>query len=269
MSRVIYYYQTFTGLYNLIKQPHITHLHLAAVHFGKNSDGSPYIHLNDLPPDDSSFDPMWKDVRKLPPLGIRVLLMIGGAGGAFQTLFSDFSTYYPMLKQTLLDHPEITGVDLDVEEAVDLIDLRKLIKQIDTDFPDYLIAMAPVQGSLATDYPGMGNFSYKQLYQTAEGQRIDYFNAQCYYDYSLSGYSAMVANGYPADKIVMGMTSDQLDKSNQKQISDTLISIRKKYPDFGGVFDWEYFNAYPTANGWSKLMVSLIDPTWFWKLVGY
>ena len=36
--------------------------------------------------------------------------------------------------------------------------------------------MAPVSPSLETDYPGMGGFVYKDLYNSLEGKYIDYFN---------------------------------------------------------------------------------------------
>ena len=47
-NRIIYYYQTFVGLKPiLVENTPVTHIHLSAVHFGKNKDGTPYIHIND------------------------------------------------------------------------------------------------------------------------------------------------------------------------------------------------------------------------------
>ena len=46
-SKIIYYYQTFSGL-TMDKLQGITHIHLASVHFGKNSAEGEYIHLNEL-----------------------------------------------------------------------------------------------------------------------------------------------------------------------------------------------------------------------------
>ena len=54
-KRIIYYYQTFVGLDKILKESVITHIHLSSIHFGKNEDGSPYIHLNDNSPDDKIF----------------------------------------------------------------------------------------------------------------------------------------------------------------------------------------------------------------------
>ena len=52
MTKIIYYYQTFTGLTDILKGDsiNVTHIHLSSIHFGSNDDGSPYIHLNDNNP---------------------------------------------------------------------------------------------------------------------------------------------------------------------------------------------------------------------------
>ena len=59
-NRIIYYYQTFNGLTSILnKNTSVTHIHLSAIHFGNNQDGSPYIHLNNYPPNDKKFDSVW------------------------------------------------------------------------------------------------------------------------------------------------------------------------------------------------------------------
>ena len=102
-NRIIYYYQTFTGLDSILTHDtKVTHIHLSSIHFGKDENNQPYIHLNDNNPDDKIFDSMWKDIKKAKQLGIKIILMIGGEGGAFQDLFSNFNTYYPLLKNILI-----------------------------------------------------------------------------------------------------------------------------------------------------------------------
>ena len=244
MSRIIYYYQTFIGL-KLDNDTPITHIHLSAIHFGKNPDGSPYIHLNNYPPNNKVFDSVWKDIKKAKELGIKIVLMVGGAGSAYNVLFSDFETYYPLLVKTIKEHPEIDGIDLDVEEYVSLDNIKMLINKIDEDFgKDFIISMAPIQSSLQQNQPGMGGFIYKDLYQSKEGQRINYFNGQFYSDYSVNSYKQVINNGYPADKVVMGMISSQ-DLGNAV---DVVSELSKEYSDFGGVFDWEYFDAPPSPH---------------------
>ena len=58
----------------------------------------------------------------------------------------------------------------------------------------------------------------------------------------------MVSFGYPANKIVAGMIANSADGSgyvNMEFVSETVGSLVAKYPHFGGVFAWEYFNAEP------------------------
>ena len=261
IHRIIYYYQTFIGLSSILKSDTpVTHIHLSAIHFGVNTDGSPYIHLNNYPPDNKIFDLVWEDIAKAKQLGIKIVLMMGGSGSAYTVLFSDFKTYYPLLVQTIKEHPEIEGIDLDVEEYASLDNIKMLINQLDGDFgSEFIISMAPVQSSLQQDYPGMGGFIYKDLYNTKEGQRINYFNGQFYDDYSVESYQEAVNNGYPANKVVMGMISDQDLGNNVNVVSQ----LSKLYPQFGGVFDWEYFDAPPSPHKnpglWSYEMKKVIE----------
>jgi len=259
--RIIYYYQTFNGLDNILTNPKCTHIHLSSIHFGTNPDGTPYIHLNDNDPDDVVFTQVWDQIEQISKKGVKIILMIGGAGGAFQTLFSDFEKYYSLLKSTLDRHSVISGIDLDIEEYVDIKNVKMLINRINSDYPNFTIAMAPIQSSLETDSPGMGGFVYKDLYNSPEGSKIDYFNVQCYGSYSASSYDAMVANGYPASKLVMGMMSGQYNSQTRSDILKMISQLVKKYYSFGGVFDWEYFDAYPSPGEWSIDMYKAIYST--------
>ena len=96
-SKVIYYYQTLNGLEQLLKNGYATTINLAAIHFGKDSENNPYIHLNDNNPYDQVFDTLWEQLNQANQQNIQIILMVGGAGTAYQTLFSDFETYYDLL----------------------------------------------------------------------------------------------------------------------------------------------------------------------------
>jgi hypothetical protein len=264
-KRIIYYYQSFVGLKDILTpETKVTHLHLSSIHFGLDNDNY-YIHLNDNPPNSNVFDSVWLDLEKAKQLGIKVILMVGGAGGAFQDLFSNYDAYYPLLKELILDKRNIIdGIDLDIEEIVSLNNVESLIKTLKTDFGShFIITMAPVQSSIQFDQPGMGGFIYKTLYNSL-GTQIDYFNVQCYYDYSVDAYNQMIKNGYPEDKIVMGSISSQ----DITQNINTIKKIVKIYPKIGGVFNWEYYDS-PTLNSsddinhgtWSKLMAEALDET--------
>lgn len=257
IPRIIYYYQSFCGLEKVLENPKCTHIHISSVHFGYNPDGSPYIHINDKPPDDPCQDSMWKDTKRASELGIKIVLMIGGAGGGFTSLFSNFDVYYEMLVDTVKEHPWVTGFDLDIEETVDINNVKMMIYKILDDFgDDFIISMAPVIGSLQNNQPGMGGFSYKELLLSPEGSHIHYFNAQSYGSYSEDDYNSCIENGYPSEMVVFGMLSEQYNPSMLSVISN----LSAKYKEtFGGVFDWEYFNAKPTPESWSVNISKAID----------
>ena len=258
MKKIIFYYQTFTGLKPILyTNTPVTHIHLSSVHFGNNGDNTPYIHLNDYHPDNERFIDVWKELEIAnKQYGIKVILMVGGAGGAFSDLFNNFNIYYPMLKKTIETNKVIEGIDLDIEEYVSLDNVKMLINKINSDFGnEFIISMAPVQSSLQDNNPGLGGFVYKDLYNSKEGLLIDYFNTQFYFDYSLESFTDIIDNGYPEDMIVIGSISSQY----QKRCFDTLKEINNKYPSFGGVFNWEYFDVKPDSNSWAVAVNNIIN----------
>lgn len=276
MSRIIMYYQTFKGLNKLLEKDPIpiTHLHVSSIHFGLN-DYKPYIHLNDNTPDDKIFDNMWLQTEKLANRGVKIVLMIGGAGGAFTELFTNFNVYYSLLKKTIKDRPWISGIDLDVEEEVELDNIYKLITTLDKDFgKDFIISMAPVAEYLEQDIPGFGGFIYKELYNSPWGKRINYFNCQSYNEYSVDLYQMIIANNYDPSKIVYGMLGEK-NKFDFLFILETIRKLKKNYKNFGGVFVWEYFDAPPNENDpsiWAVEIYNLFNKGWlktFWSYFGY
>ena len=184
--------------------------------------------------------------------------MVGGAGGAYINLFNDFDIYYPQLKQLLKDKPQIFGINLDIEEEVSLDNVKMLIRKLREDFGQYIyLTMSPISEAMITDFPGMGGFSYKELYNSHDGTMIDYFNVQCYDSFSFTTYDKIIQNGYPPDKIIMGMESGQFDSKTFKNAIHEINMCLNKYPTMLGVFDWEYFNAPPDKNDpsqWAKLI---------------
>ena len=259
MSSVIYYYQSFVGLDQLL-----THIEdvdviiVSSIHFGKDKEGKKSIYLNDNKPYDPVFTDLWLQTEKASAQGCKIMLMMGGAGLAYGELFSDFETYYPLLKQLIREKSWIQGIDLDIEESVTLENVQMLIRKLVQDFGiNFIITMAPVSPSLQHDGSSMAGFSYKELYQSVEGKYIHWFNVQCYYSFSKKTYDNIINNGYPPEKIVMGMESGQFDESTFKNALENVKEIKKAYPTFGGVYDWEYLNAPPDTKDpsqWSKLM---------------
>ena len=256
--KTIYYYQTFVDLHQLF--PHLTDIdviNVSSIHFDKDKQGNSQIYLNDNLPNNPIFDTMWREVHEASDQGVTIMLMVGGAGGAYTNLFKEFNTYYPLLKELLQLKSFISGIDLDIEEVVDINNVKRLINLLKKDFPNLKLSMAPVSGSMMSSSSGMGGFSYKDLYKSQEGQHIDWFNVQCYGSFSFNTYQSIINNGYPPDKIVMGHESGQFDKNTFHTALEEVKKCLKSYPTMGGVYDWEYLNAPPDENDpsqWAKLM---------------
>ena len=277
-KRIIYYYQTqysngqYVSLAPIWKTknpntgvPYTTDVIIAAFHLGYDSDGRPYIHLNDNVPGDPMFDVMWPQVHRLQRFGITTRMMLGGAAaGSYADLFAHWSTFYPILRQTL-KHYRLDGIDLDVEENVSLADIEKLIKRLNADFgPSFETTLAPVATAL-TNGPNLSGFDYPQLYASPVGQDIAWFDTQFYSGFgslgSVTGYEKVVEFGYPPAVVVAGMIANPLDGSGFvpiQTVQNTVSQLVATYPTFGGVFAWEYFNAQPGGPSkpaeWSKVM---------------
>lgn len=259
MVKIIYYYQTFVGLKQVLQQKPlvITHLIVSSIHFGYNQD-TPYIHLNDNLPTDKIFDSLWSELKLANKLGIKIMVMLGGAGGAYAELFSNYNKFYLLLRDFIISKPFIEGIDLDVEEPVKIELIKGLINQINKDFGNnFIITMAPLGSSLMYDTSGMGGFCYKNLYKSEEGKKIEWFNGQFYGNYSFSSYEKTINNNYQESKIVMGMLSNQ----NLPDILVELKKIKNKY-NIAGVFVWEYFDAPPDNKNhvlWSENIYQIIN----------
>tara|TARA_B100000787_G_scaffold170100_1_gene163995 strand:- start:3071 stop:3901 length:831 start_codon:yes stop_codon:yes gene_type:complete len=242
-KKIIFYYQTFNSLQPILyNNTPVTHIHLSSIHFGLDENNQPYIHLNNYSPYNKKFDTMWEEIEQAQKIGIKIVLMVGGAGSAYEALFSNFNIFYNQLYNLIKNKPFITGIDLDIEETVSLDNIKMLISQIKKDFPsnNFSISTAPIQSSIQNDTPGMGGFIYKDLITCEVGKYINYINGQFYSDYSLDSYDQVIKNGYESNKIIMGMLSGQ-------DFEEELVKVVNKYGDqFGGVFVWEYFNSNPT-----------------------
>jgi chitinase len=264
-KRVIYYYQTqyyqgkYVSLAKIWKQidplthkPITTDVMVAAFHLGYDSNNKPYIHLNDNVPSDPMFKVMWQQVATLQKNGVSVRMMLGGAAqGSYADLFSHWSTFYPILKETLT-HYKLDGIDMDIEEQITLADAKKLVARLNKDFPkQFIMTMSPVAPDLS-GYVGFSGFNYKDLYHSPEGKRINWFNGQFYCGWATLAtpydYEAIINNGYPADKVVGGMIGNPANCSGFvpiNAVAKTVEGLVAKYPTFGGVADWEYFNTLP------------------------
>lgn len=241
--KVLLFYQTLVDLSPVLAKPNaVTDIHLASIHFGKDSFGDIYIHLNDDWPDASVFDEPWAALEKAAYLGIRISLLIGGAGGGFETLLDPdhYEECMELLITLLKGKPFISGINLDVEESVDLKALKRLIRDLAA--MGMTLSMSPLASSLMSDEPGMGGFSYKDLGASKEGAMISYLCGQFYGDLSFDAeeYTKAVKNGYSPASLVLGSLGP-LDSHGLSCLQDQVDLLVKAYSqDFGGVFLWEY-----------------------------
>lgn len=254
--RVVAYYQTQYSDGNYVSPAALdgvaTDVLVAAVHIQDDAT----IHLNDDPPDATTFDTMWQQLDDLQSHGVRVEAMVGGAAhGSFANLASDFDTYYPPLRSLVADH-HLDGLDLDIEESFSLADTEKLIDALHADFgADFRVTLSPVASDLAGTSSYSGGFSYAQL-ESDEGDSIAWYNAQFYNGWgSLANggdYDAVLANGIPAAKVVTGALTNGANGGSGyldlDALTGTVAGLSAAHADFGGVAGWEYFNAVgPTA----------------------
>ena len=90
--------------------------------------------------------------------------------------------------------------------------------------------MAPVLEDLQDDSCAIFGLNYKDLYNSSEGKRINWFNGQFYGSFNLNSYNSVIQNGYSPNKIVMGMESIDFDKQTFPTALNEVKEIKQKYP---------------------------------------
>lgn len=229
---------------------------------------------NDHVPSDPRYQTLWAELRVLQASGVKVLGMLGGAAkGSFTRLDQDdatFEAYYIPLRN-LARERGLDGLDLDVEEEMSLAGIIRLIDRLKTDFGDeFIITLAPVAAALCSDNPGhnLSGFSYEAL-EVMRGKQIAWYNAQFYCGWGdmskTAGYDFMIARGWPAQKIVVGLVTNPGNGSGWvpfEILQEVLITLKERYPAFGGVMGWEYFNSMPGDRAapwkWAEFMTKNI-----------
>ncbi|KAL1981567.1 hypothetical protein VTN96DRAFT_2446 [Rasamsonia emersonii] len=258
--RIVCYHQTivprdrgYVSMLPLVQNnTGVTHIILAAIHINARPGD---ITLNDDPPDSPIYAPLWEEVPLVQRAGVKVMGMLGGAAiGSFQRLDgtqAEFEAYYAPLLAMIRRHG-LDGLDLDVEEAMSLAGIIRLIDRLKTDLgDDFIITLAPVAAALV----GRGNlsgFDYRQLEQS-RGAKISWYNAQFYNGWGRAEdpgmYAAIIAQGWSPQKVVLGLLTSPGNGSQgyvpPATIGPVLAALIAQFPDFGGVMGWEYFNSLP------------------------
>ncbi|KAK2867963.1 hypothetical protein FQN49_003297 [Arthroderma sp. PD_2] len=260
--RVICYYQTYfpnngTKYVSMLplctNRTGVSHVILAAFHINEDAES---ITLNDDSPDDPRYAPLWTEVRMLQAAGVKIMGMLGGAAkGSFRRLdgeLHDFEHYYTPLRD-MIRARGLDGLDLDVEEEMSLKGVIRLINSLKSDFGDgFIITLAPVATALIRGLEHLSGFNYFAL-EEQMGSKISWYHAQFYNGWGgiadTSMYDAIIANHWNPEKIVAGVLSNPRNGSQgyvpMDRLSDVLARLMYRYPSFGGVSGWEYFNALP------------------------
>ncbi|KAK5110466.1 hypothetical protein LTR62_005817 [Meristemomyces frigidus] len=292
--RLVNYVQTFHDVDGnpldltklLSENTQITHVNLAALHINDDPNG---ITLNDVNPNSTYWDTVWSNVTALQNGGIKVLMMMGGAApGSYPRLcgtavpavivrnisqlaaeiceehgltgrgIHQDEAYYSVLRDTIKYH-KLDGMDLDIEEAVDVSCALALLQRLDTDFgSDFILTMAPVASALMPAGPGLSGFDYTTLDSQAtsstrpNGKLVTWYNAQFYNGWGDAStqvnYDALITAGnWLPDRIVMGVLDNENDGGSGfvpiSTLMATIKQLRVNYPSFGCAVGWEYWDA--------------------------
>ncbi|EEA24295.1 hypothetical protein TMatcc_007380 [Talaromyces marneffei ATCC 18224] len=229
-----------------------THIILAAFHI----NGRPgNITLNDDPPDSPIYNELWQEVPLIQRSGIKVMGMLGGAApGSFQRLDGlqeEFEAYYaPLL--AIIRRYGLDGLDLDVEEAMSLRGIIRLIDRLKADLGEgFIITLAPVATALV-DLGNLSGFDYREL-ERSRGSKISWYNTQFYNGWGQAEdpriYATIISRGWPASKVLLGLLTNPGNGSqgwvSSEDIGPVIAFLTLQFPDFGGVMGWEYFNSLP------------------------
>jgi len=250
------YYQTFTnkdfGLLQSLDPSEVTDLYLAAAHF--NNAQAPYLlHLNDYPPE--HFEDFLMAVARLP-MGIRVHLMLGGAGGGLAPLCRDPEACLPLLQRFLVNNPRITGLNLDIEESGILEnDVEALVCRLARAYPGYEIAMAPIASCrrppspTTTSWKTVDEFDLAVFSATDAARHVRTYCVQMYGDLSPEALNQFLKT-YPsirADQIVAGTISGEFG-ADPHRMADAYTELLLGWPQVQGIVNWELYDA---PQGWA------------------
>jgi chitinase len=282
-SRIIYYYQTqfhsgkHVSLLPILQHDTgVTHVIIAAIHLNDKDSQAGEVSLNDDAYDAPKFTVVWQEVQLLQNNGVRVLGMLGGAAqGSYMKLDGNaqgferaYKPLYEMVKRTGID-----GLDLDVEEAMSLGGIIRLIVRLKSDFgPNFIITLAPVRTALV-NRQNLSGFDHLTL-EKGLGQYISWYNTQFYCGWgdmaSPEGFEEIMNYGWPPNKVVIGLVTNPANCGGwvaDEPLRKALIYLKKKYPDLGGVAGWEYFNSvtgrHPEEGkpwAWAQLIKSILQP---------
>ena len=280
LPRLVLYYQTThdslgrpISMLPLIteKQIALTHLIVCSFHINPGK----VLTLNDYPPDYPLFYTLWNETEVMKSAGVKVMGMIGGAAaGSFevQTLDGDtaaFEHYYAQLRDAIITYG-LEGMDLDVEQPMSLAGIYRLVNRLREDFgPDFITSLAPVATALRGG-ANLSGFDYRALDSVAGGE-IAFYNAQFYNGFgnmgSTSHYDSVINEGWSPRKVLVGQITTPVNGGgyvSNDRLNATIVELRRKYGQIGGIMGWEYFNSAPGGLAqpwqWAQVMTQILRP---------
>ncbi|KAF4467495.1 chitinase [Fusarium albosuccineum] len=277
--RIIFYHQThfhneeyISILPALDPAAGVTHVIVGAIHL----NAPDRITINNDLYDSDKYDVLWEEIRQLQAGGIKVLGFLGGAAqGSYTKLdgsHEGFQRWYQPLRK-MIEYAGFDGLDLDIEEAMSLGGVIRLIDHLKTDFgQSFLVTLAPVAPALL-NRQNLGGFNMDEL-EKAMGSRIAWYNTQFYCGWGdmskPEGYETIIQRGWPQEKVVIGLVTNPANCSGHVKDKDLKICLTKlldKYPRLGGVMGWEYWNSatekHPeigTPWKWAEMINDILNP---------
>ncbi|CAG8975954.1 hypothetical protein HYALB_00007085, partial [Hymenoscyphus albidus] len=264
-ARLVMYVQTFQtpskeplSLLPLLEhETKVTHVILASLHL---HDVPGEIRLNDHKLSDPHWNQLWLEKTVLQHNGIKVMALLGGAaGGTYKRLNGSEASFYafynPLLR--LLKEYDFDGIDLDIEEDVDISTPIRLMTALRRDLgPDFIITMAPLASALS-DKAGqnLSGFSYFDLdiFATMPGsdeKLVSWYNGLFYGGFARGPpfFESVVRAGWDPNRVVTIVLDCAEDGQPNgfvhiETLQETIKSLRVIHPSLGGVGGWEYHDA--------------------------
>ena len=233
---------------------------ISSLHFGRNDDGTAYLHLNDT--DVHDLDYFFRALVPLHNGNVEFRMMLGGAGGAYNALYTDYSAFMNLLLYFLNKYSFISGIDLDIEEELHPNKDQALarVKQIINDvcsgtIKGFTITLAPIAGTLTTGSVGMGGFSYLELRRSPEWAKVEALNVQAYGEYDVRIFQRIVEAGFEPNELRMGMLGDEYQAANNFETALAEVEkIGRAYPAVRGAVLWETGDTKIDAALWTRAM---------------
>ena len=232
----------------------VTHVIIAAFHIQSPQS----ISLNNEPYEHTKNMTLWREICILQEYGVAVLGMLGGAHQrSFAALDGDrdsFEAYYRPIYDMAV-WTGINGLDLDVEEAMSLPGIIRLIDRLKTDFgPDFIITLAPTATAISAPQD-VSSIDYKDL-EKAFSSKVAWYNVQCCFGWgfkaSVQDCENIILRGWPASRISFGLVMNPANCGSwivDEALRGIMRALKKKYPDLGGVMVWEYLHATTYKDG--------------------